>query len=315
MKEETKKEQPKKSKAKKIALIGLGVVAVGAGAFFGWRYFNSQKNKKAVLEEDDDVVPFTPVQTTTAVQTSYTPSSSYTPTQTSSFPLKKGSRGDKVRQLQNALISRYGATVLPKYGADGDFGSEMATALANNGWPETIDENTFNVITSSSSGSSSGSSFYPMTTATALHFAVIMKKFDDALKQLKKFRNVEDYKSANDYFKKSEIGGVSWTIVNAVLTKFTDTSQKDQFRKEFLRMGLKYDGSKWSLSGLLGMATIITLHPTVLWDYPNKRIRVEANVVLGYPIETKKGFTLFQTMDGKRRLLVKEKSVRVIQNN
>ena len=111
------------------------------------------------------------------------------------------------------------------------------------------------------------------------------------------------------------IGGVSWTIVNALLSKFTDSSQKDQFRKEFLRMGLKFDGSKWSLSGLNGAATIITLHPTVIWDYPNKRIRVEGNVVLGYSIETKKGFTLFLILYGKRRLIVKEKSVRIIQNN
>lgn len=313
MEKEKNKEQPKKSNAKKIALIGLGIAAVGAGTYFGWQYFKSQKNKNAALDDDEETVPYTPPVQTTPVQTSYTPA--YVPSTTSSsFPLKKGSRGDKVRQLQNALISRYGASVLPKYGADGDFGSEMATALANNGWPATIDENTFNVITAGSSSSSS-SSFYPMTTATNLYLAVVLRNFDDAMKELKKFRNVEDYKSANEYFKKKEISGVSWTIVNALLTKFTDSSQKDQFRKEFLRMGLKYDGSKWSLSGLNGAPTIITLHPTVIWDYPNKRIRVEGNVVLGYPIETKKGFTLFQTMDGKRRLIVKEKSVRIIQNN
>lgn len=314
MKEDKNKEQPKPGKRKKIALIGLGVAAVGTGLFFGWRYFQSQRNKNKSLQEDDDIVPYTPpVQTTPVVQTTYTPASAYVPQTTSGFPLKKGSRGDKVRQLQNALIARYGASVLPRYGADGDFGSEMTAALKNNGWPEIVDENTFNVITSSSS--SSVSSFYPMTAATALYLAVVAKSFDTALKELKKFRNVEDYKSANDYFKKKEIGGVSWTIVNALLTKFTDSSQKDQFRKEFLRMGLKYDGSKWSLSGLQGAATIITLHPTVVWDYPNKRIRVDENVVLGYPIETKKGFTLFQTLDGKRRLIVKEKSVRLYQNN
>lgn len=315
MKEDKSKEQPKAGKGKKIALIGLGVAAVGTGLFFGWRYFKSQQNKNKSLEEDDDVVPYTPPVQTPVVQTSYTPASTYVPQTTSTFPLKKGSRGEKVRQLQNALISRYGSSVLPRYGADGDFGSELTAALKNNGWPEIVDENTFNVITSGASGGSSSNEFYPMTTATALYLAVILKNFDDALKQLKKFRNVEDYKSANEYFKKKEIGGVSWTIVNALLTKFTDSSQKDQFRKEFLRMGLKYDGSKWSLSGIDKPAAIITLHPTVIWDYPNKRIRVGENVVLGYPIETKRGFTLFQTLDGKRRLIVKEKSVRLYQNH
>lgn len=315
MKEDKTNNRPaKKRSGKKIALIGLGAAAVGTGLFFGWRYFKSQQNKNKSLRDDEDIVPYTPpVQVTPVVQTSYTPSTSYVPQTGSSFPLKKGSRGEKVRQLQNALIARYGASVLPRYGADGDFGSEMTAALKNNGWPEIVDENTFNVITSSSS--SSVSSFYPMTAATALYLAVVAKSFDSALKELKKFRNVEDYKSANEYFKKKSIGGVSWTIVNALLTKFTDSSQKDQFRKEFLRMGLKYNGSKWSLSGLQGAAAIITLHPTVVWDYPNKRIRVDENVVLGYPIETKKGFTLFQTLDGKRKLIVKEKSVRLYQNN
>lgn len=312
MKEDKNKEQPQKGKGKKIALIGLGVAAVGTGLFFGWRYFQSQQNKNKSINEDDDVVPYTPPVQTPVVQTSYTPASNYVPQTTSTFPLKKGSRGEKVRLLQNALISRYGVSVLPRYGADGDFGSEMTAALKNNGWPEVVDENTFNVITSGASGSSS-SQFYPTTTATSLYLAVVLKNFDDALKQLKKFRNVEDYKSANEQFKKKSIGGVSWTIVNALLTKFTDSSQKDQFRKEFLRMGLKYDGSKWSLSGLQDAAAIITLHPTVVWDYPNKRIRVDEGVILGYPIETKKGFMLFQTLDRKRRLIVKAKAVKLYQ--
>jgi peptidoglycan hydrolase-like protein with peptidoglycan-binding domain len=43
----------------------------------------------------------------------------------STFPLKKGSKGELVKKLQLAL----GADKLPKYGIDGDFGNETLNAL------------------------------------------------------------------------------------------------------------------------------------------------------------------------------------------
>jgi hypothetical protein len=48
-----------------------------------------------------------------------------TPTPTEKFPLKKGSKGELVKKLQLAL----GADKLPKYGIDGDFGTETLNAL------------------------------------------------------------------------------------------------------------------------------------------------------------------------------------------
>jgi hypothetical protein len=44
-------------------------------------------------------------------------------TRNDNFPLKKGSKGDNVRRLQNALL-KLNPSALPKYGADGDFGNE-----------------------------------------------------------------------------------------------------------------------------------------------------------------------------------------------
>jgi len=44
------------------------------------------------------------------------------------FPIKKGSKGDKVREIQQILLG-IDANALPKYGADGDFGSETESAL------------------------------------------------------------------------------------------------------------------------------------------------------------------------------------------
>ena len=47
-----------------------------------------------------------------------------------SFPLKKGSYGNNVRRLQTAL-KKINPAALPKYGVDGDFGSETEAALKN----------------------------------------------------------------------------------------------------------------------------------------------------------------------------------------
>lgn len=46
----------------------------------------------------------------------------------SDFPLMKGSSGKSVIDLQQALIE-YDKNILPKYGVDGDFGSETEAAV------------------------------------------------------------------------------------------------------------------------------------------------------------------------------------------
>lgn len=45
------------------------------------------------------------------------------------FPLQKGSTGPCVKQLQLALIGKYGASILPKYGADSSWGTETDGAV------------------------------------------------------------------------------------------------------------------------------------------------------------------------------------------
>lgn len=44
------------------------------------------------------------------------------------FPLKKGSKGEKVKELQQAILA-YDKLLLPKFGADSDFGSETEAAV------------------------------------------------------------------------------------------------------------------------------------------------------------------------------------------
>lgn len=45
-----------------------------------------------------------------------------------SYPLKKGSKGSNVKAIQE-LILKIDSTLLPKFGADGDFGSETEAAV------------------------------------------------------------------------------------------------------------------------------------------------------------------------------------------
>jgi len=66
------------------------------------------------------------------------------------FPLKKGSRGDLVAALQNALIAAYGKALLPKYGADADWGTETDTAVQSKlGITQIADKTQFNSIITS----------------------------------------------------------------------------------------------------------------------------------------------------------------------
>jgi len=56
------------------------------------------------------------------------PNGGSTPSVTKLFPLRKGSKGGKVIELQNAILL-YDSTLLGKYGADGDFGTITQNAL------------------------------------------------------------------------------------------------------------------------------------------------------------------------------------------
>jgi len=91
-------------------LIFAGILTVSLAAWFIYRKL--KKNKEAAL--------------TSGGYGGYSGSGS-TSAPKGSFPLKKGSSGALVKQLQQALLAQGGK--LPKYGADGKFGSETEAAL------------------------------------------------------------------------------------------------------------------------------------------------------------------------------------------
>lgn len=301
------KSSAKKQQKKKIIVTTLAVGATGILGYFGWQYF---KKKRAAKTNDIDALLNKinhPIITESIVNTPKKTTSKRTYPGTSvierndDFPLKKGSKGEKVQKLQEALMKKYGTQTLPKYGADGDFGTEMLNALKKLGLPTTITQSTFHVITQGIPSASTTS------VGKELYSAVIAKAFNRTIALLQKLKSVEDYTKANEQFKQNRINGVRQTIVNGLLNIFSAESQKQKIKFEFLRIGLQFDGSKWSLSGIDGLS-IVTLVPTAVWINATQSVNVPARMVLGNEISRRLDYTLFE--NAGKYFLVPSKNVK-----
>ena len=220
----------------KYILLTLGVATTGTLGYLGWAYWQKKKAEKST-----DEFPELPESKADTTSNSYVPLPP--PNSSDGFPIKKGNRGAKVKALQEALIAKYGKSVLPKWGADGDYGSELETALKKYGINTSVDESTYNLLVK-------GNAPEGALLAQQLVAAAISSNFNAAMAALKQLRNTSDYTSVSNAFKEYRVRGVHQTLVNGLLNSFTDAAKKDQIRNEFLRMGLKYDGNKWALNGL-----------------------------------------------------------------
>lgn len=283
-------------KGKKIVLIGLSVLATGTLGYFGYQYWKGKKENAA--EENPDLNLTPPSKSAFDIP-------SAPPKRNDDFPLKKGSKGTRVKQVQEELISKLGKDSLGKAGADGDFGSKTEAALAKAGYPTTIDENTFNVIVQGDSGGLNTD-----VLAKELYNAAMKKDFQNTIKSLQKLKSKEDYTSVSESFKNNyRVYGVRQTLVNGMLNSFSDEKQKQAIRLQFTRMGLNYDGKKWSLSGL-ETSSIITKQATIVWEHPRKGIKVPANMILGKEVSQNGEHTLFEN-NGKH-FLVETKTIKRI---
>jgi len=307
-----KKDKPsaKKQRKKKIIITTLAVGATGILGYFGWQYYRKKKQAKRddlqvlINKVQDPVIPepiVTPKPKTTSKQITYTQP---TVERSDDFPLKKGSKGENVKRLQEALIAKYGTQTLPKYGADGDFGTETINALKKLGLPTTVTESTFNVIAQGVQSSAN-----PGAVGKELYTAAVAKDFNKTLTLLKKLKTVEDYSAANEQFKQGRINGVRQTIVNGLLNIFTLDSQKQKIKFEFLRIGLQFDGNKWSLSGFDGLP-IVTIIPTTVWINAIESVKVPARMVLGNEVSKRLDYTLFE--NAGKYFLVQTKTVKYL---
>lgn len=104
------------NKALKWTLIALPILV---GGFIVY---------KKLSKKGDTTPDVKPNETPTPKETPKEKPKETTTTSSVGFPIKKGSKGAKVRELQN-LILRKDPKALPRFGADGDFGSETEGAL------------------------------------------------------------------------------------------------------------------------------------------------------------------------------------------
>ena len=292
----------------KFILLGLGVVAI-ASAGIGFYYLTRPKKSKDLTFDNPTSTPSNnpivlPVKTGGG--------------SSSGFPLKRGSRGQLVKNLQEALINKYGTSILPRFGADGHWGSEMQTALIAKGLPTTISADDFtNIVTSNvSTGSGSDSpdppkkkrKFRPALVASNLRIAILDNDFSKALRSMSILKSVKGYSAVNTEFKKKRIGGVRKTVVNGLLTAFRGASQKKKLNAHFHRIGLKYNGRQWSLSGpkvggLLNGALLQTINDTSVWSPSGLKMNITKDTILGEFIEANKGVTRFRTAHNEELLI------------
>ena len=290
----TKKSATKQRK-KKIIVTTLAVGATGILGYFGWQYFKKKRQAKSsdinsLVSKINEPIVTERVQTITAKPKAAAKKTAYPSIfvdRNEDFPLRKGSKGEMVKKLQEALITKHGAKTLSKYGADGDFGSETVAALTKLGFPTTITESTFNVIVQGIPSAS------PAAVGKELYRAAIAKDLNTTVTQLKKLKNVEDYTTANEQFKQNRINGVRQTIVNGLLNTFKADSQKQKIKFEFLRIGLQFDGNKRSLSGIDGLP-IVTTVPTTVWVNARQSVKVPERMVLGNEVSKRLDYTLFE---------------------
>jgi len=116
-------------KNKYLPYIIFGVPLL-IGAFFVYKYVKANKKGESAPpnhEPNDDITPTKP-----------TSGGGGKPTISKYFPLKKGSKGAKVTETQKALLT-YDSGILPKFGADGDFGNETMSAVQKVLGKDTID--------------------------------------------------------------------------------------------------------------------------------------------------------------------------------
>src|SRR5690348_13628577 len=122
MKAKTKAKGNKKQQKKKIILTSLAVGAAGILGYVGSQYYSKRKQSKAGADLDE-ILKASPVAAASAASYSspitiptpkIKPASLQSQASTqlaSDFPLQKGSKGDNVRLVQQALINKYGKSI------------------------------------------------------------------------------------------------------------------------------------------------------------------------------------------------------------
>jgi hypothetical protein len=101
-----------------------------------------------------------------------------------------------------------------------------------------------------------------------------------------------------------------------MLSAFTSTSSRDKLRMEFLRIGLKFDGNVWTLSGIPNETQLITTEETEIYDPKHEvKVKVPNGMVIGHLLQEKEGWTYFRTLEKNKKLIVKSDKVKIHERN
>ena len=130
--------------------------------------------------------------------------------------------------------------------------------------------------------------------AKALLTAAENKEFIKAITLLRSLKNTSNYSAVNKIFVTHFLNGVRQTIVTGLLNTFTLEAQKKTIRVALLSIGLKYNGKKWTLSGIDNHPTLITKQATKVWKDAKNSVAVPLNMVLGKEIDKRGNYTLFE---------------------
>ncbi|PTB97999.1 hypothetical protein C9994_00130 [Marivirga lumbricoides] len=293
-------------------IYGLGAGAVLGGGYFLYNFLQDrqlmQRSEGLIV---NNILPSLPT--------------SVPRLSSGSFPLKSGSRGTLVKQLQQALLNIGGeaaqyirsTSVRPDGTPDGVFGSGTEKALRAAGYNSSVSESTFAQITGSSN---SAGSLNAKTIAEQLIKAANEQNLFAALNALKQMQNTNDYQLVRSHFSTARVGGVRVTSpVNALLSVAFKNNEaaKVKIRAEFSRMGLQQSpNGTWTLSGLHGLDSMkalqnylkssesfsiaITRKTTMLRNGQGNYLvpAIPAQTVLGYLTNDKKGVAQIITENG-----------------
>jgi len=291
--------------------IVLGAGIIGIGVFAAWYLTRPEKDTLSSIfpnaPQPEPALEPTPNRTK--------------PRQTvqTGFPLKFNSRGALVKQLQQALVDKYG-NVLPVHGVDGHWGKETQAALTSNGLPIVIDAPTFSqIVGSSTTANTAGTSGGGDTTLAETFLANVDATANAAvvLNSLKQIRDASHYEQISNYYKflRRQDGLKVISLLSSILNVFSGATAH-KMEAEFFRMGLKKsDGGKWSLNGFgLGLGFVegklITTKNTTI-ESDQTAINVPAKTVLGTLLKSINGTAHFITID-RQVLRVPASDVRVI---
>lgn len=298
----------------KYLLIGVGVIAAGAGGYFLYKYYN--KRSENTIEDFTDAIENNQIPSFSS-SSSVPKKPSANSSNSSGFPLKMKSRGSKVKALQAALIKKYPG-VLPKYQDDGVFGDELRDTLIAKGLPTEIDKDLYEKIIAGNFGDKPAKpdngtdNLGPASIADLMYSGIIQKSIDTCLRALFKIGDVKEYIKVNEVFKTKKIKGETLTIVTALSHVFPSGENRRKYRSQLFRIGLKWHDktNKWTLSGFGEIPNqLTTIKRAKIWDAKGNSLFVPTGTIIGSFLMAKNGLTQFQTLDG-RNLFVETTSIK-----